>query len=312
MNIWLLLILTLPTENATARMRVWRILKSCGATVLRDGVYLLPDRPSCRTTFDGIAAEVLNHGGSAYVLRTDDEAAAQFQQHFNRTNEYAALMEDIHKVSEELNIEMIPALTKRIRKLRKNFMAIVAIDFFPSQAQRQTDAALVDLEVAVNQLLSPNEPHPVAGEIKRLSVADYQGRIWATRSRPWVDRLASAWLIRRFIDKDARFIWLGKPADCPADAVGFDFDDATFTHVGDKVTYEVLLASFGLQDPALQRLGTLVHYLDIGGVQPSESIGVESVLAGLRDTIHDDDQLLAVACGVFDGLLGTYGKIQSK
>ncbi len=101
-------------------------------------------------------------------------------------------------------------------------------------------------------------------------------------------------------------MWLASPSDCPADALGFDFDGATFSHVGSRVSFEVLLASFGLEQAALKRLGALVHYLDVGGVQPPESVGIESVLAGLRKAITDDDQLLATASNVFDGLLTAF------
>jgi hypothetical protein len=139
-------------------------------------------------------------------------------------------------------------------------------------------------------------------------MAHYQGRVWATRRRPWVDRLASAWLIRRFIDPQARFVWLKSPVDCPKRALGFDFDGAAFTHVGARVTFETLLASFGLETPALLRLGVLVHGLDAGGVMPPEAAGVERVLAGMRDVIADDDQLLGAAAGVFEGLWVTFEK----
>jgi hypothetical protein len=213
-----------------------------------------------------------------------------------------------YKTHSELTIDTVLETIKQIRKLRKTYLAIVDLDFFPGEAQKRADAALRELELTANRVLSPDEPHPAAGEIRRLLPEDYQGRTWATRRRPWVDRLASAWLIQRFIDKDATILWLSSPADCPEDALGFDYDNAPFSHVGAKVTYEVLLASFNLEQPALKRIGALVHYLDAGGVQPPESIGVESILAGLRETISDDDQLLAMASAVFDGLLSTHAK----
>lgn len=125
-------------------------------------------------------------------------------------------------------------------------------------------------------------------------------------STPWVDRLACAWLIRRFIDPEARFVWLQAPKDCPADALGFDFDGASFTHLNGKVTFEVLLDSFRLDHPGLTRLGALVHFLDVGGIQPSEASGLEQILWGLRNSIHDDDQLIATANGVFDALLAAF------
>jgi hypothetical protein len=115
-------------------------------------------------------------------------------------------------------------------------------------------------------------------------------------------------LIRRFIDPQARILWLDAPGDCPADALGFDFDGATFSHVGSRVTFEVLIESFALTQPALARLGLLVHFLDVGGIQPPEAAGVESVLAGLREGISDDDQLLAAALAIFDGLLASFNR----
>ena len=123
------------------------------------------------------------------------------------------------------------------------------------------------------------------------------------RRRLWVDRVASAWLIRRFIDRDARFQWLAKPSDCPRRALGFDFDGAAFTHVGDRVTFETLLASFGLDaDAALARIGTIVHALDVGGDPVPEAKGFEAVMAGARERLSDDDALLAEMGTVLDSL----------
>lgn len=312
MNMWPILIISLPTENATARMRAWRALKSAGAAVLRDGVYLLPNQPSCRSIFDAVAADVVANGGSAYVLMAEEPSDIHFQEQFDRRDEYANLLVDIQTVRNALMPETALGITKQIRKLRKAFATVMEIDFFPGEEQKQADAALVELEVAVNRVLSPDEPQPITGQVQRLKLPDYQSRTWATRRRPWVDRLASAWLIRRFIDEDATILWLAHPSDCPSDALGFDFDGATFSHVGVKVTFEVLLASFGLDRPGLQRIGALVHYLDVGGVQPPESLGIETVLAGLRESITDDDQLLAIASSVFDGLLVSFEKVQTK
>jgi len=178
--------------------------------------------------------------------------------------------------------------------------------FFPNQSQPQVTAALQELELRIARAQSPDEPQAVNQTIPRRVIADYQGKIWATRQHPWVDRLACAWLIKRYIDPQAHILWLTTPLDCPADALGFDFDGATFSHVGNAVSFEVLLTSFELMESGLQRLAALVHYLDVGGVQPAEAIGIESVLTGLRQTIHNDDQLLAAALHVFDGLLAAF------
>jgi hypothetical protein len=308
MKTWIALITSLPTENATARMRAWRTLKGSGVAVLRDGVYLMPERDTCRATLDTVASDVLSAEGTALVLRLEEPEGADFPKLFDRSEDYAALLADIAAVRDDLSANSAADAVKQARKFRKAFTALSAIDFFPGEAQKQADMALQELEQKATWALSPDEPHPVEVAISRLEIQHYQGRTWATRRRPWVDRLASAWLIRRFIDPKAKLLWLTAPADCPVNTLGFDFDGATFTHVGARVTFEVLLASFGLEAPALLRLGALVHFLDVGGVQPPEAIGIESALAGLRDSVLDDDQLLTLASNIFDGLLASFEK----
>lgn len=306
---WLILILTLPTENATARMRAWRALKACGAVVLRDGVYLLPRLPGADNLI-AIAQDIRDNGGSAHLLHTQPNAeqAGEFEALFDRSQEYGELMKEIAQIHSGLATDTALDALKQIRKARKKFGQIAAVDFFPTPAQQQVDTALQSLETAVNRVLSPGEPHAAVGEVERLLIHDYQGRLWATRRRPWVDRLACAWLIRRFIDRDAAFVWLDTPSDCPKDALGFDFDGARFSHVAAKVTFEVLIDSFGIGNSALGRIAALVHYLDVGGIQPSEAAGIEQVLAGLRQGIEDDDGLVAAAAYIFDGLFASFSK----
>jgi hypothetical protein len=303
---WLLLILSLPTSNATARMRAWRALKACGAAVARDGVYLLPDGEAQQAALAAVAQDVRTEGGQAHVLHAQPTADDDFAPLFDRRAEFGELLAAIAPWrTASLPIDA----PRQVAKWRKAFDALVAVDFFPGEAQRQAAEALQDVTERVSAQASPGEPQPVAQAIARLDAAAFRGRRWATRRRPWVDRLASAWLIRRFIDVDAQFLWLAEPADCPADALGYDFDGARFTHVGARVTFETLLTSFGLDtQPALARLGLLVHSLDVGGVQVPEAAGIERVLAGMRDAILDDDQLLAVANGVFEGLYLSFDK----
>ena len=302
MDLWIAMVLTLPTENATSRMRAWRTLKACGAAVLRNGVYLLPQRDTCRTLLAGVADDVRAAGGAAHLLRVGAESDALFEALFDRSDDYAVLLADITSAGAALEAGNAFDVLKQTRKLAKTLASLVEIDYFAGEARRQTEAALQDLQSRAHAALSPGEPHAVAREIPRLAAAAYQGRVWATRQRPWIDRLACAWLIRRHIDPQARFVWITDPADCPRHALGFDFYGAAFSHVGAKVTFEVLLAAFDLGQPALKRLGALVHFLDAGGVEPPEASGVERVLAGLREAIADDDQLMLVASGVFEGL----------
>jgi len=286
-------------------MRVWRALKALGCGVLRDGVYLLPYRPEFRQTLQLQVEDVIAGGGSAHILALDSENKNQqtvFENLFDRSADYVKLVESIRQ-TDYLNLqpEDLIKLQKQIHRLRKEFEAIALQDFFPTAAREQAAAALEDLEHAVNECISPDEPHAVQHRIKRLQQKDYHNRIWATRRRPWVDRLASAWLIRRFIDPDARFIWLATPDDCPVEALGFDFDGAVFTHVGAKVTFEVLLTSFELtKDAALNRIGALVHYLDVGGIPVLESVGLETLINGMRQRWTGDDELLVETEKIFD------------
>lgn len=305
---WHLLVLSLPTENATARMRAWRSLKAAGAAVLRDGVYLMPADGAHADGLQVVADDVRANGGEAQVFAAEPHDGAEYSALFDRGAEFGALLAEIGTCRAGLAQDTAHQVLKQARKLRKAFEQLAAIDFFPGEAQRQTAAALQSLEADAAQATAPDEPHPAARALERRDVAQFQGRVWATRRRPWVDRLASAWLIRRFIDPQARFVWLKSPADCPKRAIGFDFDGATFTHSGAMVTFETLLASFELQTPALLRLGVLVHALDVGGVIPPEAAGVERVLAGMREAIADDDQLLLAAAGVFEGLLVAFEK----
>ncbi|MGH8380101.1 chromate resistance protein ChrB domain-containing protein [Pseudomonas sp.] len=308
MNNWLALILGLPTANATERMRAWRALKASGAAVLRDGAYLLPDTLACREALAAVERDILAINGTAFVLPVVDPDGERFIGLFERNEDYSKLRIEIEECRSQLTAENALASTRQIRKLRKAYEQLTSIDYFPGQPKQQIDAALQALETAVSRVLSMDEPHSREQPITVLSLGDYQGRVWATRKRPWVDRLACAWLIRRFIDPQARILWLDHPRDCPADALGFDFDEATFSHVGNRVTFETLQASFELQGPGLNRIAALVHYLDIGGIQPVEAAGIERVLAGLRETIIHDDPLLAAASAIFDGLLAEFVK----
>lgn len=301
---WLILIISLPTQNATKRMRVWRALKALGCGVLRDGVYLLPHRPEFRQAFQVQAEEVKACGGNAHILLLDSENQEQqslFEALFDRSDDYAKLLETLRQARHTLESEDASQAQRRVLRLRKDFETLAALDFFPGAVREQVASFLDDLEHSIRDRLSPDEPHAVQRRITLLQCQDYQGRLWATRQRPRVDRLASAWLIRRFIDAEARFIWLATLDKCPSEALGFDFDGAAFTHTGAKVTFEVLYESFGLrQDAALNRIGALVHFLDVGGIPVPEAAGLEMLIVGMRQRWTSDDELLAEVEKIFD------------
>ena len=302
---WLLFILSLQGQQPAVRMRVWRALKALGTGVLRDGVYVLPNRDEFLGPLGAQSQEVIDSGGSAQILELEarDEAQeAEFRQLFDRTAEYEKLLHGIRSVSKGVAKKDPGKLSSTLTRLRRDYETVALQDFFPGAAREQARDALESLSAAANLVISPDEPHAIAGQLQRLDRARYQGRTWATRARPWADRLASAWLIKRFIDPQAKLVWLKSPKDCPKRAVGYDFDGAEFTHVGPKVTFEVLLASFSLEtDPALQRIGAIIHYLDAGGVPVPEAIGLEAMLRGAKQSL-DDDTLVNEAAKLFQFL----------
>lgn len=295
-----LLISSLPTQNSTARMRVWRSLKASGAATIRDGVYLLPITHSEK--FEAIAQDVISEQGSAYIFQAEAPLNLEIVSLFNRNEEYEAIRKQLVDLNQNQNESEKKELLKQVRKLRKSFDALVEIDYYPSETQGQTLNELVSLEHSIARLGEINEPVFTQAKIKRLLKKDYQNRVWATRKHPWIDRLASAWLIKNFIDESPQLIWLESPSECPAHALGYDFDGAAFTHIDNFVTFEVLLHSFELETPALKKIAEIVHYLDVGGFEPPEAIGIEKVIQGLRSQISNDDQLFELANYIFDGL----------
>jgi hypothetical protein len=287
-------------------MRIWRGLKALGCAAMRDGAYLLPADAEREQALQTLADECQREGGSAWLMavqpRSVDETAA-YRQLFDRHEDYVELRKAWKEANAGLAALSPAELTRLQRKQQREFDAVRAIDFFPGDAAVEAEAAWGDFNKRIESLLSPDEPQETEGRIPRLKTDDYQGRVWATRRRLWVDRVASAWLIRRFIDKEARFQWLAKPSDCPKSALSFDFDGAAFTHVGNRVTFETLMASFCLEsDAALLRLAAIVHALDVGGDPVPEAKGFEAVMSGARERLTDDDALLAEMCTVLDSL----------
>lgn len=301
---WLILVTTLPARNTAARMRLWRAVKALGCATLRDGVYLLPAREETGNALRVLADEVCAAAGSAEVLHIAANGAQDtgFRQLFDRSADYGTLIAALRAAAPD---------EKTLRRCNRDFAALATTDYFPGAARDQARQALATFAAQ----LAPDEPQAATGTIRRLASADFSGRRWATRRHLWVDRMASAWLIRRFIDTTAQFLWLAAPADCPPDALGFDFDGASFSHVAaadrtpERVTFEVLAASFALDsDPAIARIAAIVHCLDVGGAAVAEAAGIEAVLAGLRAAAPDDDALLTEASRVFDSLYLNYAK----
>lgn len=317
LSTWLMLVVSLPGRSQTPRMRLWRALKGAGAAMLRDGVYVLPESDAARALFKAQVDEADQARGSAHMVSftsTDPKQEAELRSAFDRTQAYAQALERLAVLRRELRKLAEAEARKRLTASRRELEAVAEIDFFPGVARAQVETALADAEQAFNARFAPDEPHGKKAVIPHRRMQDYRGRVWATRRHLWIDRVASAWLIRHFIDPRAQFRWLKKPADCPKRAVGFDFDGAEFSHVGARVTFQVLAASFGLdRDPRLTRLGRLVGYLDIGGVPVADAAGFASVMAGARARHGEDDNaLLADMWTVLDCLYAAYSETEGE
>jgi len=310
LTMWAILIVTLPSQPNAVRLRIWRALKALGCVALRDGAYLLPAAHA--SALDSLAVEVREHGGTASTMTLsprDEAQRADVLAQFDRTEAYAQWRETATALHLELEDLGETEVRRRLRGVGEALQTLHGIDYYPGAAAGQADAELLALRRALDAKFSKGEPQTRADHgIAQLDRARFQGKRWATRARPWVDRLACAWLIRRFVDSGASFTWLPDPARTPRGAIGFDFDGARFTHVGMRVTFEVMAASFGLDaDPRLRRIAAAVHYLDVGGIPVAEAAGLEAVLGGLREVHADDDQLILAAAAVFDALYAAPG-----
>jgi hypothetical protein len=311
-----MLITNLPGNNQTPRMRVWRALKAAGCELLRDGVYILPYSSVARRTFEEQRQEVSAAGGTAYVMPFESdspEQQAEFVKLFDRSADYQGINTQLDALKRTVaGLSELDA-RRQFAAIARDVAALQVVDFFPGKSSKQLQDLLVDAQSALNAQFSPNEPQAVHRKIPRRDTKDFQGKLWATRERMWIDRVCSAWLIRRFIDKQAKFVWLKHIKDRPKRALGFDFDGAEFSHVDSKVTFEVLLATFSLDtDIGLSRLGSLVHFLDVGGIPVAEAAGLAAIVSGTRTLHADDDALLKHVTPVLDSLYQSYATSEKQ
>lgn len=304
------LILSLPARNSTARMRAWRALKDAGCGVLRDGVYVLPASATAGAALGEVESDIRSTGGFAMRVEVHlktGEQRARLPGLFDRSAEYAALLDQIKDARASLRRLGPRKAQTRLDRLQRQYDKLVAMDFFPGAAKTQATDAMSTLKGDYRGIYARGEPRVSHRRLRPADRAKYQSRTWATRKDPWVDRLASAWLISRFIDPAARFAWLDRPSDLPRKAVGYDFDGAEFTHVGNRVTFEVLIETFGLdKNPALVAMGACVHFLDVGGAAVSDAKGLETVLKGVKEKVRNDDAMLAEAMRILDHVHSAY------
>jgi hypothetical protein len=306
---WLLLLVSLPGE-ATSRARVgtWRKLKRSGALALRDSVYLLPAKDDAVEMANWLAGEIRRNGGEVSIARVtsieghpDDELVRRFDE--QRQGDYAELEPELKAAirdGQKSGEDAAKRLRSLLRRTEQRLEELARIDFFECAAGTTVRA----LVLQGRALLEPASRPDAA-----LSVDDFKGRLWVTRARPKVDRLASAWLIHRFIDPEARFGFIeaeGKKA--PAGALTFDTFGGDFTHEGDDCTFEVLTRRFGIDDPGVRTLAEIIHDCDLedGKFQRPEVPVVLALVRGLVATIDDDHELLLAARASFEALRAAY------
>jgi hypothetical protein len=313
---WLLLIHQLPAKPAYLRVKVWRRLQALGAVTVKNSVYALPASEQAQEDFEWLLKEVIEGGGEGLICEarlidglSDEEVRTMFSR--ARDADYDALAKEARSLGELLAADTSPLVRADARaklvRLKADAGRIVALDFFGANGRETLDGLLATLDALVQ------ENGPMAA-IQQSTSANRDGgalagRVWVTRAGVHVDRIASAWLIRRFIDPQARFKFV--PAKGYAPELGelrFDMFEAEFTHEGDRCTFEVLLARAGLTDPALAAIAEIVHDIDLKDAKfgRAEASGIAHLIEGLSAANQDDQTRIERGAAMLDDLYGYF------
>jgi hypothetical protein len=301
----------LPAKPAYARVKVWRRLQSLGAVTVKNAVYALPDNSETREDFAWLAKEITESGGEALVCEaelveglTDEGLRATFVG--ARNEDYERIATEARVLAERLDDEPSDAVAADVAaqavRLRRQLLETRAIDFFAADRREAADRAVANLDARLQEgaVMSNQTPLPQAPGADAL-----RGKVWVTREAVQVDRIASAWLVRRFIDQGARFKFVPGRAYLPrAGEVRFDMFEGEYTHEGDRCTFEVLLQRAGLHDAALAAIGEIIHDIDLkdGKYGREETAGIRIVMAGIATGKRDDEERLARGGAVLDDL----------
>jgi len=294
---WLLLLFSLPTNRNTERVAVWRRLKKMGAVQLKTSTYLLPDEPAQYEQFQWLAQQIRDHGGDATLVRaqeieglTKENVIAMFND--ARAKDYGELRKSLQgfitrrkKMDAEESAPELERLTRQFREIR-------ASDFFDSA--RGHDIAM---------LLRRAEGPKRSRQLETLDVKQYQGKTWLTRPRPEIDRVGSAWLISKFVDRRPKFVFASS-ADAFPNAIPFDMLDAEFSHHGNCCTFETLIRRFAISDKSLAKIGEMIHDADLDDArfQRVEAVGIDRVLKGWAKQGLSDQEILRRGFECFDAL----------
>jgi hypothetical protein len=304
---WLLLIHQLPPEPAYLRVKVWRQLQSLGAVSLKNSVYALPSRDETREDFQWLLRTIVAGGGEGTLVEarivdgfTDQELEALFQA--ARDADYQAIAEEARAIAASLDKprkgkDTVPEAQNAVRRLRKRLAATFALDFFSASGRETVDGLVSALEARLAAKVPLPEPAaPTAADA-------FKDRTWVTRQGVHIDRIACAWLVRRFIDPEANFKFVAGKTYTPVPGeLRFDMFEAEFTHEGDRCSFEVILERFGLRDAALGAIAELVHDIDLKDAkyEREEATGLAHLVLGLCMSERDDETRIARGSQLFD------------
>jgi len=290
---WLLLVFSLPRKGASLRVTVWRKLQRYGALALGNSGYFLPNTEENRERFEWLATAIRTEGGDASVLEVQSIDNCSFEQMKQQFSDARA--EDYRKLLKELRSSASANQSRRIIRLRQRFQDIVAIDFFDSPLREQVERALNAMQTSRTKSAAP--------EIGKVSPAEYRNRVWVTRPRPGVDRVTSAWLIRKFIDPKAKFVFAPEDKK-PANAVSFDMYEGGFGHRGEDCTFETLLKVFHIRDKKVLVMAEVVHDADLFDEKfgRKEGFGIDEVMKGWAREGLSDQELLKRGMQLAEGL----------
>ena len=294
---WLLLLYGLPTKRNSARVSLWRKLKKFGAVQLKTSAYLLPDQPLHYERFQWLAKQIEDDGGEATLIRVAEiEGLSQRQivQLFNkaRAEEYGEIIVEARKATRVDKKQKQHRVNGETERLRREFAQIKQIDYFNCPLA-------IEAERLIRQAVETrgNKGGPL------LRRRDFQRRKWLTRPKPGIDRVGSAWLIRKFIDRKATFVFADEPSKVPG-AIPFDMYGAEFSHHGEDCTFETLVKRFGIQDGRVREMAEMIHDVDLedGKFQRSECVGIEKILQGWAKAGMSDQKLIRQGVECFEAL----------
>jgi hypothetical protein len=296
-NSWLLLLFSLPTNRNTERVAVWRRLKKMGAVQIKTSTYLLPDAPPQYEQFQWLAQQIRDYGGDSTLVRAQEIEGLNKEKviaMFNdvRAKDYGELRKSVQSfITRRKKMDAEQAVSE-LERLTRQFREIRAVDFFDSARGHD-----------VGMLLRRAEGPKRSRQLEKLDVKNYQGKTWLTRPRPEIDRVGSAWLIARFIDRKPKFVF-APTADAIPDALPFDMLDAEFSHHGNYCTFETLTKRFAISDKTLIKIGEMIHDADLDDArfQRVEAVGIDRVLKGWAKEGLSDQEILRRGFECFDAL----------